>query len=131
MGDRALVDIERGYVHGGSSESAVAPPKLSENPEPGVRCVSIRVDGSLDLDAFNRWVLTTLADFEVLRAKGVLAAAGHDEKLAFQAVHAAFDGTPSLGARWLPEEPRFSQLVVIGCDLREDLLDYGLRRCRA
>jgi len=131
--DRALLDIERVHLHVGEQPppGSAVDSKASEAVLPGVRCVSVRVDGELDLDAFNRWVLTTLGDMEVLRAKGVLAVQGHTEKLAFQAVHASFHGTPSLTARWRLGEPRFSQLVFIGCDLRVDLIEWGLRRCRA
>ena len=35
-----------------------------------------------------------------MRAKGVLAISGYDAKFAFQAVHAAFDGTVALTAKW-------------------------------
>eukprot|EP00928_Gymnodinium_smaydae_P064087 TRINITY_DN47502_c0_g1_i1.p2 TRINITY_DN47502_c0_g1~~TRINITY_DN47502_c0_g1_i1.p2 ORF type:complete len:522 (+),score=161.97 TRINITY_DN47502_c0_g1_i1:46-1611(+) len=144
--DRALVEIEsvKLALSGGSSggSPAGAPREASsaaaaagreeeaaEDDDGAVRCVSIRLEGELDLDAFNRWVLRTLKDFQILRAKGVLAARGHEEKLAFQAVHAFFHGTPSLSSRWAPREPRFSQIVVIGCGIDPTLLEHGLRRC--
>lgn len=128
--DRALLDIERIHITIGDSMG-----KGIQEPTPGtesaVRCISVRVEGELDLDYFNRWVLRTLSNFDILRAKGVLAAKGYPEKLAFQAVHAAFDGTPSLSSRWQPGEPRFSQIVVIGCDLQADLIEFGLKHCLA
>eukprot|EP00930_Biecheleria_cincta_P018305 TRINITY_DN14301_c0_g1_i3.p1 TRINITY_DN14301_c0_g1~~TRINITY_DN14301_c0_g1_i3.p1 ORF type:complete len:563 (+),score=100.94 TRINITY_DN14301_c0_g1_i3:88-1689(+) len=131
---RALLEIESVHlaVPPGDREDDDKVPSFESTfaAADAIRCVSVRIDGELDLDAFNRWVLRILQDFDVLRAKGVLAAAGFDEKLAFQCVHAAFDGTPSLTAKWRPGEQRSSEVIVIGCDLRPDLIEYGLRRCR-
>lgn len=140
--DRALIEIENvkrsvasNQSIGEFSEEKREGPQCSpcrggaESEAESIRCLSVRIDGELDLDAFNRWVLRTLQDFSILRAKGVLAARGHDEKLAFQAVHSAFHGTPSLAVRWKPGEPRFSQVVVIGIEVPADLIEYGLRRC--
>ena len=31
---------------------------------PQIRCISVRIQGNLDLDAFNRWVLRTLQDMD-------------------------------------------------------------------
>jgi len=135
--DRVLFEIESiklSISGGGPTGDTTQLPTYAPAASPehdAVRCISVRIDGELDLDAFNRWVLRTLKDFNILRAKGVLAAKGHDRKLAFQAVHAAFHGTPSLKARWLPGEPRFSQVVVIGCDIQPELIEFGLRRCLA
>lgn len=138
--DRALIDIERVHLEVGAddaacrsvpTESAAKPGCQEGDAEEEVRCVSIRINGDLDLDAFNRWVLRSLSDFDILRAKGVLAVAGREEKLAFQAVHGAFNGTPGLGARWRRAEPRFSEVIVIGCGIQPQLLEIGLRRCLA
>jgi len=137
---RALLEIET--VHLIVSENSTSKRETSSiessgiegsstSNDPPVRCISVRVEGDLDLDAFNRWVLRTLKDFTILRAKGVLAAEGYSEKLAFQAVHAAFHGTPSLTARWKPGEARYSDVVLIGCNIPQDLIEYGLRRCLA
>lgn len=125
--DRALLEIENISVYIGGRNTSQ--PATSMATGDAVRCISLRVDGELDLDAFNRWALTVLKDFTILRAKGVLAAKGYRQKLAFQAVHAAFHGTPTLKSRWQANEARYSQIVVIGCDLQPDLLEYGLRRC--
>lgn len=135
--DRALLDIERLHLEIGSDAAAARADTAEHTPgvkqpaqnDEAVRCISVRIHGNLDLDAFNRWVLRSLADFDILRAKGVLAVARRDEKLAFQAVHAAFNGTPALDSRWRPGEARFSEVVVIGCGLRPQLLEVGLRRC--
>ncbi|CAE7361326.1 CBWD5 [Symbiodinium microadriaticum] len=98
---------------------------------PQIRCISVRVWGSLELDAFNRWVLRTLQDMDVMRAKGVLAISGYDAKFAFQAVHVAFDGTVALASKWGKDERRFSEVVIIGFEVRADLIEHGLKRCRA
>merc|ERR1712039_584927 len=100
---------------GESSADGVSGTAGDDDDSDEVRCISVRVNGELDLDAFNRWVLRTLSEMNILRAKGVLAVAGRSEKLAFQAVHAVFDGTPALGSRWQEGEPRFSDVIVIGC----------------
>eukprot|EP00927_Polykrikos_kofoidii_P055677 TRINITY_DN49898_c0_g1_i1.p1 TRINITY_DN49898_c0_g1~~TRINITY_DN49898_c0_g1_i1.p1 ORF type:complete len:554 (-),score=75.47 TRINITY_DN49898_c0_g1_i1:120-1760(-) len=129
--DRALVEIDNvKLVVGGNGSSPVQVfAAQSNDDDDAVRCVSIRVDGELNLAAFNSWVVRTLKDFKIFRAKGVLAAAGYDAKLAFQAVHAVFHGTPSLTSRWQAGEARFSQIVVIACELNPELLAVGLRRC--
>ena len=68
---------------------------------------------------------------KVMRAKGVLAISGYDAKFAFQAVHVAFDGTVALASKWGKDERRFSEVVIIGFEVRADLIEHGLKRCRA
>ena len=76
-------------------------------------------------------VLRLLQDMDIMRAKGVLAVAGFDAKFAFQAVHAAFDGIVALAAKWGKDEGRFSDVVIIGFEVQADLIQHGLKRCRA
>lgn len=47
--------------------------------------------------------------------------------LAFQAVHALFDGSP--GKEWGPDEKRINKLVFIGRNLDETALRKGFKGC--
>lgn len=70
---------------------------------------------------------TTLLN-RILRMKGILAIAGLRHRFALQAVHRVLDG--SLAAPW-GNEPRRSQLVVIGRELDRAALREGLGACLA
>lgn len=129
---RALTeDIQLQSICVPDHEEKLPSPEGPLPDRPQIRCVSVRVWGSLELDSFNRWVLRTLQDMDVMRAKGVLAISGYDAKFAFQAVHVAFDGTVALASKWGKEERRFSEVVIIGFEVRADLIEHGLKRCRA
>ena len=66
---------------------------------------------------------------DMLRYKGVLDIAGHDERVVFQGVHAMFGSEP--GARWVEGEKRESMLVFIGRDLPAAVFLRGLALCAA
>merc|ERR1711908_83452 len=72
--DRALLEIERVHINAGVSNFSCEPcaPSLGfargddRAASQKVSCISIRLDGEIDLDMLNRWVLRTLKDFEIL-----------------------------------------------------------------
>ena len=64
---------------------------------------------------------------DMLRYKGVLVAAGRDERVIFQGVQSLIEVT--WGPRWQESEPRTSRLVFIGRDLPRALLERGLEAC--
>ena len=97
----------------------------------GVRAHSVSIDGEVDLDAFNRWMLALLRDDggSLVRTKGLLAAQGHDLRFCFQSVYMTFDGR-AVG-RWEDGESRSSRMVFIGVDLDAKKLTAGFERCAA
>ena len=97
----------------------------------GVRAHSVSIDGEVDLDAFNRWMLALLRDDggSLVRTKGLLAAQGHDARFCFQSVYMTFDGR-AVGS-WEDGEPRSSRMVFIGVDLDAKKLTAGFERCAA
>ena len=97
----------------------------------GVRAHSVSIDGEVDLDAFNRWMLALLRDDgELARAhKGAARRAGRSCRFCFQSVYMTFDGR-AVG-RWEDGEPRSSRMVFIGVDLDAKKLTAGFERCAA
>ena len=63
----------------------------------------------------------------LLRYKGVLNMAGHDQKVIFQGVHQLM--SHDAGAVWTDGERRESRLVFIGLDLPRALMTSSLERC--
>ncbi len=81
--------------------------------------------GQLDLDRIGRFMEGLIETYgnDMLRYKGVLAIAGHDERLIVQGIHkvVAFD----YGSRWSEEENISSRLVIIGRDLPVNEITAG------
>jgi len=94
-----------------------------------VRSVSVEVDGSLDLAAFDRWLGSVVRQpgLDLLRMKGVLAIGGDDRRWVFQAVRRTIEVEP--GRPWGEDTP-LSQLVFIGRGLDVASLHAGAMACR-
>ena len=95
-----------------------------------VGSVGITLEGDLDPDRFEAWMVALLRrrGVDIFRAKGVLSLAGDANRFVFQGVHMLFDG--EAGRPWA-DSPRHSQLVFIGRDLDRDELVQGLQACLA
>jgi G3E family GTPase len=64
---------------------------------------------------------------DILRAKGIINAAGEDRRLVFQAVHMMLEG--DFQRPWGPDEKRHSQMVFIGRNLDGPQLRAGMDAC--
>jgi G3E family GTPase len=96
-----------------------------------VGSISLMIDGALDEEKFSRWWNQVLAQKgqDILRAKGILAIAGSDDRFVVQAVHMIAEGAPQ--RPWRADEPRRSRLVFIGRHLDRDLFEAGFKACAA
>jgi G3E family GTPase len=94
-----------------------------------VASVGLRADGDLDRVAFYRWVGALVQDRgpDLFRMKGILSFEGEERRYVFQGVHMLVGGMPD---RPWGEEPRRSELVVIGRELDRAALETGFRSCR-
>jgi G3E family GTPase len=96
----------------------------------GINSVSFEVKRPIDMQKFQQWMGTLLAEQgqNLLRTKGILATAGEERRFAFQAVHMMADGD-FIGA-WPAGAPRHSKLVFIGRDLNRPQLRRGFEACQ-
>ena len=93
-----------------------------------ISCVS---DAPLDMEKFQTWFgkLLQTRGQDILRSKGILDFAGHDDRYVFQGVHMLMDGSP-MGA-WPEGRPRSSRVVFIGRNLDGMGLKEGFEACKA
>src|SRR6201987_3231625 len=79
----------------------------------------------LDPMLFMPWLqnLVQAEGQKILRSKGILAFAGDDDRYVFQGVHMMLEGDHQ--RKWKDGEPRESRLVVIGRELREEMIRTG------
>ncbi|NNG03389.1 MAG: GTP-binding protein [Inquilinus sp.] len=93
--------------------------------------VALVSDRPMDADRVGAWLEELLAakGQDILRAKGIVAAAGEDRRLVFQAVHMVLDG--DWQRPWRPGERRQSRIVFIGRDLDAAALRAGFDACAA
>jgi G3E family GTPase len=95
-----------------------------------VGSVAIEVDGDLDPKRVNAWIGELLQErgLDLFRMKGFLSLAGEERRFIFQGVHMLFDGQPD---RPWGSDPRRNQLVFIGRNLDQELLEEGFMACLA
>jgi G3E family GTPase len=112
----------------------VEPGFLEENPEDhehdqSIVSVSLKTDKPVSPDKFSNWMRGFIKDrgVDVLRAKGILALAGHDQRYVFQGVHMVMDS--DWGRTWQPDEKRQSRLVFIGRNLDAAELEHNFEAC--
>ncbi len=96
-----------------------------------IKSVSFVSDAPLDLERFQGWFFQLLQERgqDILRSKGIIDGAGHDERYVFQGVHMIMDGA-QMGP-WPSDKPRVSRVVFIGRDLDSMGLEEGFMACRA
>ena len=96
-----------------------------------VTSVSFTSDTPLDFKKFQTWfgMLLQTRGQDILRSKGILDFAGHEDRYVFQGVHMLMDGSP-MGA-WPEGKRRSSRVVFIGRDLGSMGLDEGFEACKA
>jgi G3E family GTPase len=123
IGGFDLKRIEKG-IGGCSMNGSGSAPHAHE-----IGTVSLQIPGEMDAARFSRWMqdFQVAGDGGVFRAKGILAIRGVPERMVFQGVHGIFRLT--LGQPWGVGEPRDSQMVFIGRDLRRAEILAGLQAC--
>jgi G3E family GTPase len=99
--------------------------------DPGVDCVSLRLDRPLERSRLLAWLQQLVIErgADLLRAKGIVDLAGSDRRFVFQGVHMMMD--TDLAQPWQDGEARESRLVFIGRGLDRAELLQGLRLCQA
>ena len=95
-----------------------------------ITSVSFVSDTPLDFDKFQTWFgqLLQTRGQDVLRSKGILDFAGHEDRYVFQGVHMLMDGSP-MGA-WPQGKPRSSRVVFIGRNVENMGLKEGFEACK-
>jgi G3E family GTPase len=104
--------------------------KIPRQHDEQVTSVGIESDRDLDPDKFNRWIgeLLRTQGADIFRTKGILSMRNEPHRYVFQGVHMLFDGRE--GRLW-GAEPRRSQLVFIGRNLKRTRLQEEFRACLA
>lgn len=88
----------------------------------------------LDMRKFNKWLGVLLQEkgADIYRCKGVLAAAGTEEKIVFHGVHMMLQMTTSSQAGtkpWQAGEKRMCRAVFIGKELDRQALNDAFKSC--
>jgi G3E family GTPase len=97
----------------------------------GVASVSLSFARPFERSRFMPWLQRLVVErgVDLLRAKGIVAFAGHDRRFVFQAVHMSVDSGPQRA--WLDGESRTSKLVFIGRGLDAQAFKEELTPCLA
>jgi G3E family GTPase len=94
----------------------------------GVTTISLVSEAPLDLNKFNEWLSALLREYgnDLYRLKGILHMQGYDHQFVAHGVHMLFDG--EVGKPW-GDGPRSSKLVLIGRNLKPDVLKDSFNQC--
>lgn len=116
---------EPGHIH----DDHCHPEGKGHSHDATVTSVVIHHDQPLEPECLSQWLNDYLAinGADILRAKGIINAAGDDRRLVFQAVHMMVEG--DFQRPWGEEETRQSQMVFIGRNLNAAELQAGMAAC--
>lgn len=117
---KRLIEIEPGFLE--------EDPKDHEHDDT-IASVSLKSDNPIQPDKFSEWMRSFIQErgVDVLRTKGILALAGHEQRYVFQGVHMVTDS--EWGQPWGDEESRESRLVFIGRNLDATELESAFKAC--
>ena len=95
-----------------------------------ITSVSFVSDTPLDFEKFQTWFgkLLRTRGQDILRSKGILDFADHDDRYVFQGVHMLMEGSPM--GKWPKDKDRSSRLVFIGRGVENMGLKEGFEACR-
>jgi G3E family GTPase len=95
-----------------------------------VTSVGLRSSQPISEEKLNAWLSALLREkgTDLYRTKGILAIQGKDRRYVLQGVHMLLDG--QVDRPW-GDEPRVSELVLIGRDLDRAALEAGWATCQA
>lgn len=97
----------------------------------GITSLSLSEDRPMDNEKLGRWI-SALIDRDgvnLFRIKGVINLKGEDQRYVFQSVHMLRDG--GFDRQWEKDQPRKSELVIIGKELDVNQLSEGFHDCIA
>ena len=95
-----------------------------------VQSFSLETDKPMDRQKFSMWMQWVLEHFgmDMLRTKGIISFAGDDERFVVQGVHQLIEGVAQ--RPWGEGEKRVSQLVFIGRNLPQDIIEDGFYKAQ-
>lgn len=112
----------------------IEPGLLEEDPDDHehddtITSVSLKVDSPIDAEKFSGWMRPLIQErgVDILRTKGILALAGHEQRYVFQGVHMVMDS--DWGNEWEDGETRDSRMVFIGRNLDAAELESAFKAC--
>ena len=117
---------EPGHVHDEHcGRGLVRHPAHDHISNSGISNVCLTSDTPINAALFESWLTALLGEQgqNILRAKGILHAAGDDRRLVFQAVHMQMEA--DWQGAWRDDDPRQSRIVFIGRELNETALRAG------
>lgn len=123
--DRSENELVRHQDHAGNN------PKTHQHSHvhsSGIQSVSVEMIGSLNIDAFNTWMQSTLQHYrhELWRIKGILSVYGESDRIIIHGVHGIL--MAQVGDEW-GSDIRKIQMVFIGKNLDADSIRNGLLMC--
>ncbi|MBU6146303.1 MAG: GTP-binding protein [Paenibacillaceae bacterium] len=96
-----------------------------------VRSIVLREERPLDIDKLEDWMRTWLQEHgpQTMRYKGILHIANTDQRVVFQGIHMLFESYAD--RKWLPDETRKTEIVIIGKNLDEQFFRAQFAQCVA
>lgn len=94
-----------------------------------VGSISLNRPGVVDSGRFNKWMfdLVQAKGPDLFRMKGILDMDAEPRRFVFQGVHMTTEGRP--GKPWKSEEQRHNELVFIGRNLDQQVIEQGFESC--
>lgn len=95
-----------------------------------VQSFSLETEKPMDRQKFSMWMQWVLEHFgmDMLRTKGIISFDGDDERFVVQGVHQLIEGVAQ--RPWGEGEKRVSQLVFIGRNLPQDIIEDGFYKAQ-
>ncbi|MEP2979495.1 MAG: GTP-binding protein [Lentilitoribacter sp.] len=95
-----------------------------------IQSFSLETDKPMDRQRFSMWMQWVLEHFgmDMLRTKGIINFEGDDERFVVQGVHQLIEGVAQ--RPWGMGEKRVSQLVFIGRNLPQDIIEDGFYKAQ-
>ncbi|MFY0615391.1 MAG: GTP-binding protein [Hyphomicrobiaceae bacterium] len=134
---RAGIDLDKVLARGSFDLKRlleIEPGLMEEDPEDHehddtITSVSLKTDKPIAPDKFSAWMREFVQErgVDILRTKGILALAGHEQRYVFQGVHMVMDS--DWGQPWKADEKRASRLVFIGRNLDPAELETAFAAC--
>jgi G3E family GTPase len=103
--------------------------ELKNGDHADINSFSFKFDRPFEIEEFDTQLQSICDGSQVYRAKGIIWVSGNPRRAVFHGVNNRF--TIYWDRLWEKEEPRFSQLVFIGKDLKEETFAQKLEECLA
>ncbi|HEX4200705.1 MAG TPA: GTP-binding protein, partial [Chthoniobacterales bacterium] len=103
--------------------------ELKNGDHSDINSFSFKFDRPFEIEEFDTQLQSICEGGQVYRAKGIIWVSGNPRRAVFHGVNNRF--TIYWDRLWEKEEPRFSQLVFIGKDLKQETFAQKLEECLA